>query len=101
MLWGQVGASAISWAATLYVTARTVGSRVASFLFDLVPYAVMTVAIIPLMLWIMSLTGTPLAMILAGAAIAIIFYLGINAILGSKIQKEVLGYLHLSKKINS
>lgn len=101
MLWGQVAASAISWAATLYVTARTVGSRVASFLFDLVPYAVMTVAIIPLMLWIMSLTGTPLAMILAGAAIAIIFYLGINAILGSKIQKEVLGYLHLSKKINS
>jgi len=40
-------------------------------------------------------------MILAGAAIAVIFYLGINAILGSKIQKEVLGYLHLSKKINS
>ena len=101
MLWGQVGASAISWAATLYVTARTVGSRVASFLFGLVPYAVMTVAIIPLMLWIMSLTTTPLAMILAGAAIAVIFYLGINAILGSKIQKEVLGYLHLSKKINS
>ncbi len=101
MLWGQVGASAISWAATLYVTARTVGSRVVSFLFDLVPYAVMTVAIIPLMLWTMSLTATPLAMILAGAAIAVIFYLGINAILGSKIQKEVLGYLHLSKKINS
>lgn len=101
MLWGQVAASAISWAATLYVTARTVGSSVASFLFDLVPYAVMTVAIIPLMLWTMSLTATPLAMILAGAAIAVIFYLGINAILGSKIQKEVLGYLHLSKKINS
>lgn len=101
MLWGQVAASAISWAATLYVTARTVGSRVVSFLFDLVPYAVMTVAIIPLMLWTMSLTATPLAMILAGAAIAVIFYLGINAILGSKIQKEVLGYLHLSKKINS
>ncbi len=101
MLWGQVAASAISWGATLYVTARTAGSRVASFLFDLVPYAVMTVAIIPLMLWTMSLTATPLAMILAGAVIAVIFYLGINAILGSKIQKEVLGYLHLSKKINS
>jgi len=101
MLWGQVAASAISWGATLYVTARTVGSRVASFLFDLVPYAVMTVAIIPLMLWIMSLTATPLAMILAGAAVAVAFYLGINAILGSKIQNEVLGYLHFSKKINS
>lgn len=101
MLWGQVAASAISWAATLYVTARTAGSRVASFLFDLVPYAVMTVAIIPLMLWTMSLTATPLAMILAGAAVAVAFYLGINAILGSKIQNEVLGYLHFSKKINS
>lgn len=101
MLWGQVAASAISWGATLYVTARTVGSHVASFLFDLVPYAVMTVTIIPLMLWIMSLTATPLAMIFAGAVIAVIFYLGINAILGSKIQKEVLGYLHFSKKINS
>lgn len=101
MLWGQVAASAISWAATLYVTARTAGSHVASFLFDLVPYAVMTVAIIPLMLWTMSLTATPLAMILAGAAVAVAFYLGINAILGSKIQNEVLGYLHFSKKINS
>lgn len=101
MLWGQVAASAISWGATLYVTARTAGSRVASFLFDLVPYAVMTVAIIPLMLWTMSLTATPLAMILAGAAVAVAFYLGINAILGSKIQNEVLGYLHFSKKINS
>ncbi len=98
MLWGQVAASAISWGATLFIAARSVGSRVASFLFDLVPYAVMTIAIIPLMRWAMSLTDTPLAMILAGGAIAISFYLGLNAVLGSKIQKEVLGYLHLTKR---
>lgn len=101
MLWGQVAASVISWVATLIVAARAVGSPVISFLSDLLPYAVMTVAITPLMFWAMSFTATPPAMILVGAAIAIALYLGVNALLGSKIQKEVLGYLHLTKKINS
>lgn len=101
MLWGQVAASVISWVATLIVAARAVGSPVISFLSDLLPYAVMTVAITPLMFWAMSFTATPPAMILVSAAIAIALYLGVNALLGSKIQKEVLGYLHLTKKINS
>lgn len=98
MLWGQVAASMISWGATLFYAARIAGSRVASFLFDLVPYAVFTIAILPVMLWCMSLAVTPLAKILAGAVPAVALYVGFNAILGSRIQKEVLGYLHLTRK---
>lgn len=92
LLWGQLASSAITYVATLIVVCRRVEISPWNYLFDLAPYAALTLAIIPLMLWAGSLTQSPLLQLLAEAVVALALYLGINRLLGSRIQTDVLAF---------
>lgn len=92
LLWGQLASSAITYVATLIVVCRHVEIRPWNYLLDLAPYAALTLAIIPLMLWIGSLTSSPLLQLLAEAVVALALYLGINRLLGSRIQTDVFAF---------
>lgn len=92
LLWGQLASSAITYVATLIVVCRRVEISPWNYLLDLAPYAALTLAIIPLMLWAGSLTQSPLLQLLAEAVVALALYLGINRLLGSRIQTDVLAF---------
>lgn len=92
LLWGQLASSAITYVATLIVVCRRVEISPWKYLLDLAPYAALTLAIIPLMLWAGSLTQSPLLQLLAEAVVALALYLGINRLLGSRIQTDVLAF---------
>ena len=92
LLWGQLASSAITYVATLIVVCRHVEIRPWNYLLDLAPCAALTLAIIPLMLWIGSLTSSPLLQLLAETVVALTLYLGINRLLGSRIQTDVFAF---------
>ena len=93
MLWGQLGASALTWVATLVVVCRYVGSYITAFLRDMLPYLALTLAIIPVLLWVGGLCPTAVAALVVEAVVALVLYVGANWFAGSVIQKEVFTFL--------
>lgn len=92
-LWGQCAASAITWAVTLIMAARVTGRPVMSFLTDMIPYTLLTLAALVPCVWITEADLTPLGACAGIASAFAAVYLGINYMLGSKVQRDVLGYL--------
>lgn len=93
LLLGQLAASVVAWAGTLWCVSRVTALSVTSYLADLLPYlgmglvmgaAAFGVTLLPMPAWC-----TLIAAITTGAAI----YLGFNAALGGKIQRDALAYL--------
>lgn len=99
MLWGQIGASALTWGVSATVAARAVGSRAWIFVTDLAPYAALTLLIVPVMLLCGEAAGSPVAAVVAEAVVAVGLYMGANRIAGSRIQQEVTGYFTGKNKI--
>lgn len=97
MLWGQLAASAATWAATLAVTCRAVGSTATAFVTDLAPYAALTLAIVPVLLLAGAMATTALTALIAETITAVTLYVGANRLAGSAIQREVLSYLPFSR----
>ena len=93
MLWGQIAAAALTWIVSAAVAARCIGTTLLPFIADSAPYAMLTAAIIPVMLYCGSLPVHPLAACLLEAGAALTLYLGANALAGSRIQKDVLAAL--------
>lgn len=93
LLWGQLGATVITWIATVMVTARRTGAGLGRFMLDLAPYTVLTFVIVPLMVaggYMFSSDAITLVVeIVIGAGL----YIGANCLLGSRIQRECLGFL--------
>lgn len=97
MLWGQVAAGAITWIASLIVTARISKVPVIRFLTDMLPYFAQTAVIIPLM----NIAATPFdnpwlkipVMSFVGAGL----YIGGNRFFKSRIQQEVFMYFRKGK----
>lgn len=92
LLWGQVISSVLTFAVTLAVVCRRTGCRWTGYILDLAPYAALTMAIVPLMLWLGSCLSSPLWQLLAEALCGLALYTGINRLLGSKIQSDVIGF---------
>ncbi len=93
LLYGQVAASVITWIVMLIKVAPYTGRRVRSMLLDLLPYLLETAGIC-LILWLLSLTITNDWMLLGAQAVTGIgLYLGVNAVAGSAIQKDLLQFL--------
>ncbi|MDE7154238.1 MAG: lipopolysaccharide biosynthesis protein [Muribaculaceae bacterium] len=99
LLVGQLIASALTWLITLIVTARKTGCSTFSFLRDLLPYMVITVAIMVPQHLTTHLIAEPWLLVVAQSAIVALLYLGINKLLRSKIQREVLEYLSPRKDL--
>lgn len=99
MMWGQMGASALTWAVTLVISVRAAGVRLVSWLGDLMPYFIETIVAGAAAYGVMAVVGDIAAVrLVAGAVTAVAVYMGINALLGSQIQRDTIAYLrgHLS-----
>lgn len=93
LLWGQVGASFVTWVATLVVAARRCGQPVWRYISDIAPYAAQMCVIAPLMTLAVHLSGHPVIQLVGETVMLVVLYLGINRIAGSRVQSEVVGYL--------
>lgn len=92
LLWGQIGASVLTWAITLVIAARLSGRTSWQFVCDSLPYAataLISVTIAAMLTW---LTGSPLILVIGQLAIGTIIYMGLNRIAGSRIQSEVIDH---------
>lgn len=93
LLWGQLGASAVSWIVTLFYTVKFTHSTIRSFITDLAPYAIESVVICS-GLWMLSKNiHNSLIYLSIQIPIALIIYFLVNRIAGSKIQSDVIGYI--------
>lgn len=90
---GQVVASAATWLATLILSARLTVNGVGRFLLDLVPYAALSLPIMAAMALLAPLISDPWTLIATQSAVGIGAWLGVNALLGSVIQRDVLKYI--------
>ncbi len=93
MLWGQLGASALTWILTLVYTVRLTASSLWSYIYDLVPYFALTAVIVPVMYLAAGLVEAPLLKLCAEAVTGLTLYLGANHLLRSRVQQQVLAYL--------
>lgn len=93
-LWGQLAASALTWVATLVIVTRLTGRSFMGYIGDLLPYCALTcIGLVPCI--IISGLGHmhPLVICVLQALAFIIVYVGANALMKSKIQSDVFGYL--------
>ncbi len=93
MLYGQLAASALSWAIMAVKIAPLTGRRLLPFLADSLPYLLLTLGIMALAWVECAWIANPWALLLAQSATALTLYLAANRLLGSAIQREVLSHL--------
>ena len=92
-LWGQVIASVIAWAVMMIIAARVSWSNPWRYLYDLLPYAAISLLIAMGLWWMRDLIANPWLQIAAVSIAGTVIYIGINRMLGSKIQAEAFAFL--------
>lgn len=92
-LWGQLAASVITWAVTVWLTAPLCHLRRRSFITDLLPALGVTVLSLVPAGMLAAVVSPPLLLCCAEVLGAAVLYLGINAAAGSEIQREVISSL--------
>lgn len=92
-LWGQVISSALTWALTLVFTARLSQRHIGAYLYDLFPYLAETIVIMIPLLWVKSVIGNPWLLMSVQLAAGMAAYIGINALLRSRVQSDALNYI--------
>lgn len=97
LLAGQILASAISWGVMVVKTAPVSGRSVGSFLADSVPYLVESLVIM-VVLWAESLVIDDCwTLLLCQGITCVALYLGVNTVLDSVIQRDVIAFLRGKK----
>ncbi len=97
LLWGQVISAVLTFAVTHIVTSHMLGIKIISFLRDFAPYSILTLAILPVLIIIAKIHPAFVALCVQGVVL-IVIYAGLNALAGSNIQREVMGFV-LKKKV--
>ena len=93
LLYGQLLASVVAWAVMTVKVARVTGRSLWRFLSDNVPYVAETV-LIGAVMWVESLViANCWILLFAQACTALLLYIGVNHLLHSVIQREVVAYL--------
>ena len=93
LLYGQLGASALTWGVMAVKTARVAGRTVWGFVADILPYLAETAVIMGIM-WVESLFVANDWMLLGTqAATGLMLYLGFNGVMNSVVQGEVISML--------
>lgn len=92
LLWGQIIASAISWIATICVTAPLTNRSKLSFIIDLVPYLTQTLVLMIPMYLLSFVISNVVLLPITQATIGIVLYISINYLMRSKIQKDAFDY---------
>lgn len=93
MLWGQLAASAVAWAATLAAVKSATGMAAWRMITDTLPYVGVTALCCCAAAAITMLSLPAWALLAAATIIGAITYLGVNALFGSKIQTDAMAYL--------
>lgn len=93
MLWGQVAAAVVAWCLTLYYVKRLCGLSVTSLLRDCVPYVVMTAVMVSPMFLVGNIVETAWLDVVLEVVLAAGVYVGLNSLLGSKIQQDAFSYI--------
>lgn len=98
MLWGQIAASTLTWIYTLVMAAKCSWRTWWEFVTDSLPYCATTfIAWIPAAALAQVLKNEMLLLVVQ-AATFIVVYIGINAALGSRIQRDALDWAFRRKK---
>lgn len=92
-LWGQVGASAVTWIVLLFIAARLSWRTPWQLLSDSIPYLLITLIAVGAMLRIPRLLTADWAILLCEIAAGGGIYLLLNYLHGSKMQRDVLEYI--------
>ncbi len=99
LLWGQVIASAISWIATMVISAPLTNRTILNYLTDIAPYLVQTVVIMIPMYLLSTTINNTLLLLAAQGVVGLACYLTINHLLRSQIQKDAIDYfMHRFRK---
>lgn len=93
LLWGQIAASFLTWAATLVIAARLSLRPWWQFVMDIVPFAIVTIAAVAVMMLLPQALQSPLWLLIAQLAAGGAVYLLLNSLLGSVIQREAIVFL--------
>lgn len=93
MMWGQLASALLTFVATHIVASRTVGVGVTQFLRDFTPYFGLTMAIVPALILISMFVGSPVLALALQCIVGGGVYFAVNALAGSKIQRDVIGYV--------
>lgn len=93
LLWGQLAAAALTWAAGLIVVTTRTGLGLGMFARDMAPYLALTCVGATLMGLCLHVTDTAWFQLALQTITGGVFYLGANALAGSVTQREVLAYL--------
>lgn len=90
---GQLIAGAVCFAFALSLMVRATNTNAMQFLREISVYVVITaIATLPAYL-MLTLTWHPILILIAQIAIFAVVYVGINVVLKSQIQKDILGYM--------
>jgi len=93
LLWGQVVASALTWLIILGITARLAGATVLSFVRDLLPYAILTLPAMVVMVWLSHFAVSPWLTVVMQVFSGLGLYVGVNMLLGSRVQRDAMNYI--------
>lgn len=92
-LWGQVAASILSWGATLVIAARLTQRTLRGMIWDLLPYAGLTGVLLVPLTWLADLALTPWVILAVQILLCVGLYIGVNSVLGSRIQSDILRHI--------
>lgn len=99
LLWGQVGAAAIAWVATLIYTVRLIGTTIWNFIRDLLPYLTLSLVAVAFAAIMPMVSGHAVVVLIFQIVLGAGIYLGGNHLAGSKIQADMIVYfIHKDKK---
>lgn len=92
LLWGQLTASVVAWIGTLICTYRNTGVSIAGFLTDGLPYCVLSIFMTIIVCLSQTFITNDWLALITGVAIGAAIYLGVNAVMHSRIQADVIAY---------
>lgn len=93
LLWGQLGASLITWLATLWYVAPRCNRPRWAFVADMLPYAGATAVAMAVMLIVGTISQLAWLQVLLMGGSGVIIYMVLNFLFKSNIQHELFGYL--------
>ena len=93
LLWGQVAATVFTWGLSLIFTVRAIGTRLMSFVRDMLPYVALTGLILPIMHLASEGVDAAWLKLTVEVSVGATLYIGANLLLRSRVQKQVFDYL--------
>ena len=92
MIWGQFAASGLFYVYTLVFTGHVTGYRVRNIVGDVLPYFFIALLVACCQLAVGAWLSNAWLSLLVQSAVCVVVYYGINRLLRSNIQREVLTY---------